>query len=218
MLYNKIVVIDIQSGEIVAKDLPTIHEGPVELCDKKARSLAEGGAKTAAGTAAGYGSEASSIGSTLIPELTTEATHPTGFNPTDINAMLVGGQEGAGGAAGALSGEASTRAARSRNTGALSGVLDEIARAKTRAIGGQALGVQAMNAQEKERQRQAGLTGLERIRGGDVNAQLGGQKILGEDVNAMAEADKTGWGKDLMGWLDTLSGGATAAAKVKEAF
>src|SRR5258707_5730721 len=97
---------------------------------KTARTAAD----TAANTAAGLGNEATSIGSMLVPELTREATNPTGFNPNDLNAMLVGGAQGAGGAAGSLAGEAGLRAARSRNNGAFSGILGEIARSKTQAL------------------------------------------------------------------------------------
>ncbi len=114
----------------------------------------------------------------LIPELTREATHPTGYNPNDLNAMLVGGEQGAGGAAGGLAGETGLRAARSRNTGALSGVLGEISRNKGRQLSENALNVQGMNAQEKERQRQAGLSGLEGVRGGDIKANLEAQGLV----------------------------------------
>jgi len=218
MLYYTKIVIDMETGEVISRDLPTIWDGPVAMCDKKAKAMAKNAANTATGEGARYGSEASSIGSTLVPELRREATNPTGFMPQDLNAMLVGGAEGAGGATGALSGEATLGAARSRNTGALSGVLGEISRNKTRTLGSQAVGIQSMNAQEKQRQRSEGLHGLEGVYGTDVGAQLKEQGLVPEDINAMLKANESGWGKNLMDWTKTLTGAAGGAASLKTAF
>lgn len=181
------------------------YAGPVELADKQAKGMAKNAANTATATAGGYGSAATDISSKLVPTLTQEATNPQGFMPQDLNAMLVKGEEGAGGAAGSLMGEAGLRAVRSRNTGALSGVMGEISRDKTRALGQNALGVQTMNAEEKQRQRSEGLHGLEGVYGTDVGAQLKAEGLVPEDINAMLNANKTGWGKNLMDWTRTLT-------------
>ena len=161
-------------------------------------------------TATGYGSEASDIGALLVPNLEREALHPTGFNPADLNSMLVAGQSAAGGATGALSGEAVNRAARSRNNAALGGTLDELAREKTRAGAQSALDVQGANARLKENQRQAGLSGLEKVRGGDINAQLAAEKIVPEDINAWSNAQKTqhdtGLFSDVLSTIGVLGG------------
>lgn len=182
--------------------------------DKAAKGLAKGAANTANSTAAGYGTAATGIGSTLVPELTQEAKNPTGYNPTDLNAMQVGAQQGAGGAAGSLVGQATTGAARSRNIGALPGQLDSIARSKTMADSNASLGIQSSNAKLKEQQKQAGLKGLEGVYGTDVGAQLKAEGLVPEDVDAMAKADESGWGKDLMGWMQTLGGDAAGAGKL----
>lgn len=142
----------------------------------------------AMGLSTGFGSEAGDIGSMLVPQLTQEALHPTGFNPADLNSMLVAGEQGAGGATGAISGEANLRAARSRNNASLSSVLDEAERGKTRQLSQNALDVQGQNAALKQKQQQAGLAGLEKERGMDVNAELEMQKILPEDINAWTKA------------------------------
>jgi len=147
----------------------------------------------------------------LIPELTREATHPTGYNPNDLNAMLVGGEQGAGGAAGGLAGETGLRAARSRNTGALSGVLGEISRNKGRQLSENALNVQGMNAQEKERQRQAGLSGLEGVRGGDIKANLEAQGLVPEDIKMWKANQGRGF---FQGMLDLMGTGSKGAASI----
>jgi len=178
---------------------------------KKATKAAQSAATTAADTGAKYGSSADTVSSTLVPELTREATHPTGFNPTDVNNMLVAGEEGAGGATGSITGEANLEAARTHNTGALSGVLDEAARTKARALSSNALNVQNQNALLKEKQRQSGLSGLEGLYGEDVNAGLKAQGLVPEDINAWTNASKTGWLQNAEGVVDTAANAAKAA-------
>lgn len=185
---------------------------------KKAQKAAQNAATTASATGAKYGSEAEDIGSTLVPTLKTEATHPQGYDPNDLNAMLVGGEQGAGGATGSLAGEANLEAARTHNTGALSGVLDELARTKTRQLSTNALDIQGENARLKEKKRQAGLSGLEGLYGEDVNAGLKAQGLVPEDINAWANAGKTGWLQNTLGVIDTLSGAGKSAAGLKTAF
>lgn len=178
---------------------------------KKATKAAQGAATTAADTGAKYGASADTLGATLVPELTKEATHPTGFNPTDVNNMLVAGEEGAGGATGSIVGQGNLEAARTHNTGALSAVLDEAGREKARTLSSNALNVQNQNAMLKEKQRQSGLAGLADLYGEDVNAGLKAQGLVPEDINAWSNANKTGWLQNTTGVLDTLTGAAKAA-------
>jgi len=213
MLYSTHVLIEIETGAILDRDRIE-YDGPLELCDKKAKGMAQKAANTATDEGARYGSEASGISSTLGPELRREATTPTGFMPEDVNAMLVGGEQGAGGATGALAGEATLGAARSRNTGALSGVLGELSRNKTRQLSENALNVQGMNAREKMRQKSEGLHGLEGIYGTDVGAQLKEQGLVPEDIDAMLKANQTGWGKNLQDWAKIATGGAMAGKAI----
>lgn len=214
MFYSTYVVIDIETGRILDRDLIEYH-GPVELCDKKAKGMAKNAANTATSEGTRYGSLGAGTRSTLEPELRREATSPTGFMPEDLNAMLVAGEQGAGGATGALSEEANLGAARSRNTGALSGVLGELARGKTRQLSENALGVQSMNAREKMRQKSEGLHGLEGLYGTDVGASLKEQGLVPEDIDAMLKANQSGWGKNLQDWARIATGGANAYANVK---
>lgn len=214
MLYNTRIIIDIQTGEIIGRDLPVIHSGPVALADKKEKAAANQARQTAVGEGARYGAQSSDIASTLVPEYRREATSPTGFAPRDVNAMLVSGEQGAGGATGALAGEAGLRAARSRNVGSLAGTLDELQRQKGRQLSENALGVQVMNAKEKARQKSEGLRGLEQVYGTQVGAELKEQGLVPEDIRAALEANKTGWGKNLMDWTKTLTAPFSVTASV----
>jgi hypothetical protein len=200
------VVVDIESGRVTERDSYE-YSGPVALCIKAATQAAQGAATTAAGTGAGYGSQASGIGSTLVPQLTKEATNPTGINPNDQNSMLVAGEQGAGGANAGLTGQANLQAARTNNTGALSGVLDQAARAKTQTLSNNALGVQNLNTQTKLKQQQAGLSGLEGLYGTDVGAQLKAQGLVPEDINAWANANNSGWVQNTDQTLKALNSG-----------
>ena len=132
--------------------------------------------------------------------------------------MLVAGQQGAGGSNSGIAGQAGLTAARTRNTGALSGVLDQASRNKTQSNSQNALGVQNENTQTKLKQQQEGLSGLEGLYGTDVNAGLKAQSLVPDDIKAWADADRTGWLQNTLGVVNSLTGAAGAAAKLKDAF
>lgn len=173
---------------------------------KKAKQ-GEAAASTAAGTGTDYGSSAHDIGSTLVPYETKQLTNPTGINPTDRNNMLVAGEQGAGGANAGITGQANLTAARTRNSGALSGVLDEAARAKTRTLSNNALGVENENTKVKLGQQSDAAHALGGIYGTDVNAQLKAQGLVPEDIKA--EGPST---------FESILGGVNSAAGLIGAF
>lgn len=177
-------------------------------------TAAKGAAQTATGTAGGYGNSANDIGSSLVPYEKQQLTHPTGINPTDINSMLVAGEQGAGGANAGITGQANLTAARTHNTGALSGVLDQAAREKTKALSSNALGVQNENTKVKLGQQTDAAHTLSGLYGTDVNAQLKAQGLVPEDIDAWTKASQTGPLQDVEGVLGTLSGSALNAAKI----
>jgi hypothetical protein len=180
----------------------------IKAADKSAKAAAG----TASGTGAGYGTSASGVGSTLVPELTQEAKNPTGFDPTTLNNMNTASAETAGGTNSAISGAATNAAARTHNTGALSGVLDEAARQKQRQMATNTLGIQNANAVLKEKQKQAGLSGLEGVYGTDVGAQLKSEGLVPEDINAWANANKTGWLQDVDQTISAVGGASKGPA------
>lgn len=179
---------------------------------RQAVNTAQNAANTAGTTAAGYGSAATGIGGTLTPILSKEATNPTGFTPAQQNSQLVAGEQGAGGATGSVAGAAGLQANRSRNSGALSGVLDAAARAKSQQFSRGAESVANENTALQESNRQAGLRGLQGLYGTNVNAQLGSQGQVSGDVNAEVAADKTGWLQNTLSTIGTLTGGAKNVA------
>lgn len=170
-------------------------------------------AKQAAGTATSnagsYGSDASNIGSALVPQLQKQATNPTGYTPTQQNNMLVAGEQGAGGANAGIVGQAGLTAARTHNNGALSGVLDSAARSKQQTLSQNALGVQNKQADLQQRQMDSAQKGLEGLYGTNVNAQLGNERLVPEDLQAEAPNNF----QDVLGGINAASGLVSAFKK-----
>lgn len=180
--------------------------------DRSIASQAAGDATTANNSAGGYGSSAKTIAGSLIPTLNYQASGNAGLDPTQKNNLLVAGQQGSGGGAGALAGSAALTAARTRNSGALSGTTDAIARAKLQADSGAGLGVENESTQvalDRQKQAQQQLQGLY---GTDVSAQLGEMGIGQQALNTELGANRQGWLQNTEGALDTLSGMGKNAA------
>ena len=174
---------------------------------KKATGAAQSAAGTAAKTGGTYGEEASDIGSTLVPTLKQDVNNAPGFTPEQQNAQLVAGEQGLGGATSSIAGEAGLRAVRSRNVGSTAGVLDEAAREKMRQSSTVGLDVAQKQAELQQAQRAQALKQLQGLFGTDVEAGLKAQSLVPEDINAWANANKTGWLQDTEGVLNTLKGG-----------
>lgn len=176
---------------------------------KDRTNTAKQGATTATTNAGDYGTGATNISGSLVPQLQKQATNPTGYSPTDQNNMLVAGEQGAGGANAGIVGQAGLTAARTHNNGALSGVLDAAARAKTQQLSTNALNVSNKNADLKQRQMESAQKGLEGLYGTDVNAQLGNEKLVPEDLEAEAPNNF----QDVLGGVNAASGLISAFKK-----
>jgi hypothetical protein len=191
------------------------YSGPLALADRSIQSSAEQGAKTAGTTAAGYGSTAQGIGNQVIPTLERDVNNAPGLTPTQQNAQLVAGEQGAGGAAAGITGQAGLNAMRTRNTGATSSVLDQAARSKAQILSQNALGVQNRNANLQQQQRAQGLQGLEGMYGTDVGAQLKSMGIQDQDLNTAISAGNSGWLQQGEGVLGALGGAAKTSGQIQ---
>ena len=189
------------------------YSGSLALADRAAANEAGQAEKTAGTMAAGYGASAAAIGAPLTKTLQNDVNNPIGFTPTETNNMLVAGEQGAGGAAGGIAGAAGLNAMRTRNSGALSGVLDQNARIKQQQLSENALGVQNESAKLAQAKRASALGGLQGLYGTDVSAQLKGMGIQNQDINTQIEAGKSGWLQNTMGVIGTLGGMGLGAAK-----
>lgn len=201
------VVVDMASGAVL-EDCWYEYAGPVARCDRSAQKQAANAETTAATTAGNYGGAAAGIGAKLTPTLFGDVNHPQGFSADETNNMLVAGEQGAGGANAGIAGQAGLQAARTRNTGNLGAVLDAAARAKGQQLSQNAVNVQEKSAQLAQQKRADALRKLQGLYGTNVGAQMKGEEIEPEDINAEVNAGKSGWLQNAMGVLGTLTGGA----------
>ena len=200
-------VLDIETGQIL-EDHSYEYSGPLALADRAIQSAANQGAAQAGTNASGYGAQASGIGNTVVPTLERDVNNAPGFSPTQKNAMLVAGEQGAGGAAAGITGQAGLNAMRTRNTGATSSVLDQAARRQAQTLSQNALGVENKNANLQQQQRAQGLSGLEGMYGTDVGAQLKSMGIQNQDLDTAIQAGNSGWLQDTDATITALSGAA----------
>jgi len=172
--------------------------------DRSIQSADTQNAKTAGATAGSYGQTAGQIGGTVIPTLTQEATNPQGYTPTQANNQLVAGEQGEGGATSGVTGQAGLNAARTRNTGNLSAVLDAAQQHKGQQLSQNALGVQNQSADLAQQKQQTALKSLGGLYGVDVGAQLKSMGLQTEDENAAVTAGNSGWLQNAEGIGSTL--------------
>ena len=162
-------------------------------------------AKTATNVGAGYGANAATASSALLPFLTRELNNPQGFTQQQMGAQLGAAEAGAGGSTAGLTTEANLASARNRNSGGLSGALDQAAREKDKALAGASEGIAANNAELQQKQQQAAASGLANEQGMDQNAQLKAMGLIPEDIDASTKAYGTGdWASDLGRTLGTI--------------
>ena len=133
MRYHTRTVLDIETGAVI-EDQVHEYSGPWALADRSIANQAANNSTTAGASAGGYGAAAKNIGGPLTAQLQQEAANPIGYTPEQTNAQLVAGEQGAGGANASITGQAGLAAGRTKNSAALSGVLDAAARAKTQQL------------------------------------------------------------------------------------
>lgn len=148
---------------------------------------------TAASTAAGYGSDASTIGSTLTPFLTRQMTNPGGMSQQDIGQQLTASLAGAGGATSALTGAANRNMAATRNPNGFSSALDAAARSRDKAAAMGSESIAGKNADVKLQQQSGAEKTLAGLYGTDVSGQNAASGQIAGDVKAAADANQTGW-------------------------
>ena len=131
--------------------------------------------------------------------------------------MLSSGLAGAGGATAGLTGAAGKMGMTERNPMGFSAALDSAARSRDKAAASTSEGITAKNAGVKmEQQSQAGDL-LSKLYGTNVQGQNDATRQIAPDVNAAADANKTGWLQNTEGILSMLNGGVADYANLKKA-
>ena len=140
---------------------------------------------TAQGLEGLYSNQAQGLNNTLTPVLTNEAINPQGYSPTEMAAQTTAAEQTAGGANAGATGGALLRASRTRNVGAAPAAIAQANRQGSQDLSQTNAKIQTNNANLKNNQRQAGLSGLEGLYGQDVNAA---NQDLGISTNALNDA------------------------------
>lgn len=181
---------------------------------RSAVDQASNAANTASSTGANYGAQAAGVNSQLLPFLTRELNNPQGYTQGQNTAMLGAAEAGAGGSTAGLNTEANLAQARNRNSGGFSGALDNAAMQKDKALAHTSEGIAANSANLAQEHQQSAAQGLAGIQGLDTNAQLKSMGLIPEDVNAEANANKTGWLQDMNDTLTAVGSAASGAGKL----
>jgi hypothetical protein len=213
-------VFSIETGELLS------HEGeewlddseiPIRF-DRSIQGAAKNNEASANSLAGRMGVQAGDISSSVIPGLEQQATHPTGFDPTQKNRMLVAGAEAAGGAGAGAGGAATLEKLRTRSPSGFSAALDEASRIKQRQLSGNALGVENEDARlalQRQNEAQRMLQGFYNT---DTGNQLKAMGLADEDLNTALNAGKSGWLQNTEGILNTAANLGSSAAGVKKAW
>jgi len=169
-------------------------------------------ANTAGSVGAGYGANAATASSELLPFLTRELSNPQGYTQQQTGAMLGAAEGGAGGATAGLTTEANLASSRARNSGGFSGALDAAARQQGKNLAGASEGIAASNANLQQQQQQDAAKGLMSEQGMDQDAQLKAMGLVPQDLQAQSQLNKTsGWANELGPLLNDVGGAAKIA-------
>lgn len=176
-------------------------------------------ATTAASTAQNLsnvaGANAGQVYGQLAPELSAEAAHPAGFDPATEAGMNTAAQQSAGGANAAAVGQGALKAARTRNVGGSDAAIASGERGASDALSKRALDIQGENAQLKNHEQQAGLSGLEGLYSTDLGEAGSSLGQVAGNVNANTSAQNASydWMTDLVApLLNAASNGAKSYA------
>ncbi len=173
---------------------------------RSAVNQATNAATTAGQTGANFGAQAGNINSSLTPFLMREMNSPQGFSQQDQTAQTSAALSGAGGAAGAAETAAGERAAATGNQSGFGLGADQGVRDAAKGAAAASEGVAAKNADLKQTQMQEGARGLGQLGQQDIEAQLKSMGLISQDVNAAADAGKSGWLQNLEGIMKMING------------
>jgi hypothetical protein len=152
-----------------------------------------------------YSANAAGVNNTLTPALTAEAVNPQGYSPTQLAAQTTAAEQTAGGSNAGATGGALLRAVRSRNVGAAPAAIDASNENASKNLSQTNAGIQTKNADLQQKQRQAGLSGLQGLYDENVGA---GQNALNSSNSALNDAG------DLKNfWQQLLTQGIDSATK-----
>lgn len=158
--------------------------------------------------------KSNSIYGFLDPTLKAQAANPQGYG-ADLPAINTANQQSLGGSTAGITGQANLEAARTRNAGGFQGAIGSGSRSNAKQLSENALGIQAMNADVKQKQQQTALSQLQQLYGTNVQ---GAEGFLGESNSALGAENQShpvqqGF-KTFADVLSAINQGGAAVAKL----
>lgn len=178
-------------------------------------STASTAESTSAANSGKFTGNANSLYGDLAPTLESEVAHPAGYAPSDLSAMETGAQQSAGGSQAGAVGQGGLFAARTGNKGGAAAAIADASRGAGQQLSKNLLGIRSANANLKNEQQQAGISGLTNLTGLETGASNNAlSNISGlSQANTAAENASWDWSKDLLAPILQAAGqGAGLAA------
>lgn len=169
--------------------------------------------QTNAATGGAYGNLAGQDRGMLMQQNRNAINNPTGYNANQQHEMLTAGEAGTGGATGSIAGAAGLAANRTRNSGALTGTLDNIARTRAQGAAKTSEGIAANSAQLGQKNKEDALHSLLSLYGSDSANQLKAGQLANQNLDTSIKANQTGWLQNAEGAGDTAANIITAIKK-----
>lgn len=156
------------------------------------------------------GGTASSLYSTLAPQLITQSVAPSGYSPSDIAKMDTAAQESAGGSNAGAVGQGALYSARTRNAGGAADAIAKSSRSAGETLSQGVLGTQLRNADLKQQQRQGAQDSLAKLYGINLGTSVDALGQVAGNVNADTNASNASWNwtKGLGAFADLMNSGA----------
>lgn len=160
-----------------------------------------------------YNTAATGVSGQLTPFLENELNNPQGFGQQGLSQLQTQAGQATAGALGAGKEAALLNASRTGNASAVPGVIDATTRGAMQQQSNNVLGTNLANDELKQKQQQAGASGLQDLYGTDVGAALKSLGLEDDSINAWTGA-KTAAGNSMwqsINGIDKLVGQAGTA-------
>jgi hypothetical protein len=187
------------------------YAGPSARCDRAAVAQSKSALDQSTTAANNAASNEAQERSALMPGLESEAQNAQGYTPQQENQMLTASEQGAGGAASGVTGQANLEAARTGNSAGLTSGLDDAMRTKGQMLSENALGVKTASADLGQKKQQAAQQELGGIMSGDQSANLSALGLENTSINTELASSKQGWLQNAEGVANTAANVAKSA-------
>jgi hypothetical protein len=140
-----------------------------------------------------YSANAANVYGGLEPQLAAEAAHPTGLTPMQKASQNTAAQQSAGGGTAGAIGAGKLYAARTRNAGGAKQAIGQAVRGAGSNLSNAALSTEQQDAALQQRNRQAGLSGLEGLNAEQTTAGENALGLSNQALNIANEAKPSYW-------------------------